>query len=198
MVSSSAFQKFSEMVRYVAQKEARKLNHQYIGTEHILLGLVRDTECVAARVLSSLGVDLKKLRFAIEFVIPRGEKSVQGEIGFTPRTKKVVKFAFNEAPQESIHIRTEHLLIGLLLEGEGVAAGVLESFDVTLDKVRAEIARIKNGEAEEVEGGSSSEDKFLSLSKKLTTLMRERCVVEEQIQRTIEECIKAAREMTGS
>jgi ATP-dependent Clp protease ATP-binding subunit ClpC len=127
----------------LAQEEAQRFNHNYIGTEHILLGLVRETEGVAARVLSGLGVDLSKVRSAVEFIIGRGEKPTQGEIGLTPRAKKVVELAVDEARRMNhTYIGTEHLLIGLLREGEGVAAGVLESLGVTLEKVRAETHRI--------------------------------------------------------
>ena len=143
---ASRFEKFSERARRVlslAQEEAQRFNHNYIGTEHILLGLVRETEGVAARVLSSLSVDLSKVRSAVEFIIGRGEKPAQGEIGLTPRAKKVVELAVDEARRMNhTYIGTEHLLIGLLREGEGVAAGVLESLGVTLDKVRAETHRI--------------------------------------------------------
>ena len=142
----SRFEKFSERARRVlslAQEEAQRFNHNYIGTEHVLLGLVRETEGVAARVLSSVGVDLNKVRSAVEFIIGRGEKPVQGEIGLTPRAKKVVELAVDEARRMNhTYIGTEHLLIGLLREGEGVAAGVLESLGVTLDKVRTETHRL--------------------------------------------------------
>ena len=142
----SRFEKFSERARRVlslAQEEAQRFNHNYIGTEHILLGLVRETEGVAARVLSNLGVDLNKVRSAVEFIIGRGERPAQGEIGLTPRAKKVVELAVDEARRMNhTYIGTEHLLIGLLREGEGVAAGVLESLSVTLDKVRSETHRI--------------------------------------------------------
>ena len=142
----SRFEKFSERARRVlslAQEEAQRFNHNYIGTEHILLGLVRETEGVAARVLSSLAVDLSKVRSAVEFIIGRGEKPPQGEIGLTPRAKKVVELAVDEARRMNhTYIGTEHLLIGLMREGEGVAAGVLESLGVTLDKVRAETHKI--------------------------------------------------------
>jgi ATP-dependent Clp protease ATP-binding subunit ClpC len=151
----SRFEKFSERARRVlslAQEEAQRFNHNYIGTEHILLGLVRETEGVAARVLSSLTVDLGKVRSAVEFIIGRGEKPAQGEIGLTPRAKKVVELAVDEARRMNhTYIGTEHLLIGLLREGEGVAAGVLESLGVTLDKVRAETHRILSHSS----GGSS-------------------------------------------
>ena len=156
----SRFEKFSERARRVlslAQEEAQRFNHNYIGTEHILLGLVRETEGVAARVLSSLEVDLSKVRSAVEFIIGRGEKPAQGEIGLTPRAKKVVELAVDEARRMNhTYIGTEHLLIGLLREGEGVAAGVLESLGVTLDKVRAETHRILSHSSGSVSQGYRS------------------------------------------
>ena len=143
---ASRFEKFSERARRVlslAQEEAQRFNHNYIGTEHILLGLVRETDGVAARVLSSLNVELTKVRSAVEFIIGRGERPSPGEIGLTPRAKKVIELAVDEARRLNHHyIGTEHLLIGLMREGEGVAAGVLESLGVNLDKVRSETSRI--------------------------------------------------------
>ena len=153
----SRFEKFSERARRVlslAQEEAQRFNHNYIGTEHILLGLVRETEGVAARVLANLGVDLSKVRSAVEFIIGRGERPAQGEIGLTPRAKKVVELAVDEARRMNhTYIGTEHLLIGLLREGEGVAAGVLESLNVTLDKVRTETHRILSQSTPATQGG---------------------------------------------
>ena len=153
----SRFEKFSERARRVlslAQEEAQRFNHNYIGTEHILLGLVRETEGVAARVLANLGVDLNKVRSAVEFIIGRGERPAQGEIGLTPRAKKVVELAVDEARRMNhTYIGTEHLLIGLLREGEGVAAGVLESLSVTLDKVRTETHRIISQSSPTTSGG---------------------------------------------
>ena len=163
----SRFEKFSERARRVlslAQEEAQRFNHNYIGTEHILLGLVRETEGVAARVLSSLSVDLTKVRSAVEFIIGRGEKPAQGEIGLTPRAKKVVELAVDEARRMNhTYIGTEHLLIGLLREGEGVAAGVLESLGVTLDKVRAETHRILSHTSSTGTQGSRSTSKTPTL-----------------------------------
>ena len=138
----SRFEKFSERARRVlslAQEEAQRFNHNYIGTEHILLGLVRETEGVAARVLLNLNVELVKVRSAVEFIIGRGERPTPGEIGLTPRAKKVIELAVDEARRLNHHyIGTEHLLIGLMREGEGVAAGVFESLGVGLEKVREE------------------------------------------------------------
>ena len=156
----SRFEKFSERARRVlslAQEEAQRFNHNYIGTEHILLGLVRETEGVAARVLSGLSVDLTKVRSAVEFIIGRGERPAQGEIGLTPRAKKVVELAVDEARRMNhTYIGTEHLLIGLLREGEGVAAGVMESLGINLEKVRAETHRIlSNSGSGSGSGGST-------------------------------------------
>lgn len=142
----SRFEKFSERARRVlslAQEEAQRFNHNYIGTEHVLLGLVRETEGVAARVLSNLNVELVKVRSAVEFIIGRGERPTPGEIGLTPRAKKVIELAVDEARRlNHLYIGTEHLLIGLMREGEGVAAGVLESLGISLEKVRGETNRI--------------------------------------------------------
>ncbi len=124
------FDKFTERARKVlslAQEEAQRFNHNYIGTEHLLLGLVREGDGVAAKVLNNLGVELNKVRSAVEFIIGRGDRMVLGEIGLTPRAKKVIELAVDEARRLGHHyIGTEHLLLGLVREGEGIAAGVLE------------------------------------------------------------------------
>ena len=158
----SRFEKFSERARRVlslAQEEAQRFNHNYIGTEHILLGLVRETEGVAARVLSNLNVELVKVRSAVEFIIGRGERPTPGEIGLTPRAKKVIELAVDEARRLNHHyIGTEHLLIGLMREGEGVAAGVLESLGVSLEKVREETnSIISNQSSGQSTGGGGSQ-----------------------------------------
>lgn len=156
----SRFEKFSERARRVlslAQEEAQRFNHNYIGTEHILLGLVRETEGVAARVLLNLNVELVKVRSAVEFIIGRGERPTPGEIGLTPRAKKVIELAVDEARRLNHHyIGTEHLLIGLMREGEGVAAGVLESLGVGLEKVREETNSIIQKQSSGQSSGSRS------------------------------------------
>ena len=127
----------------LAQEEAQRFNHNYIGTEHILLGLVREGDGVAARVLDNLGIELPKVRSAVEFIIGRGDRMVMGEIGLTPRAKKVIELAVDEARRLNHHyIGTEHLLLGLVREGEGIAAGVLESLGVSLEKVRAQVIQV--------------------------------------------------------
>jgi ATP-dependent Clp protease ATP-binding subunit ClpC len=134
---SSRFEKFSERARRVltiAQEEARQMNHSYIGTEHILLGLAREEEGVAAKVLTNLGVSLNKIRSAVEFISSRGERPSTSETGLTPRAKRVIELAIDEARQLGHnYIGTEHLLLGLLREAEGVAAGVLDSLGITLE-----------------------------------------------------------------
>ncbi|HUS83114.1 MAG TPA: ATP-dependent Clp protease ATP-binding subunit, partial [Dehalococcoidia bacterium] len=140
------FDKFTERARRVltlAQEEAQRFNHNYIGTEHLLLGLVREGDGVAAKVLANLGIELNKVRSAVEFIIGRGERSTMSEIGLTPRAKKVIELAVDEARRLNHHyIGTEHLLLGLVREGEGIAAGVLESLGVNLERVRTETTRI--------------------------------------------------------
>ena len=157
---ASRFEKFSERARRVlslAQEEAQNFNHNYIGTEHILLGLVREQDCVAAKVLVNLGVQLNKVRSAVEFIIGRGEKSSTGEIGLTPRAKKVIELAVDEARRlNHQYIGTEHLMIGLLREGDGVAAGVLESLGVNLEKARSETTRLLSQSYAQAQSGARS------------------------------------------
>ena len=164
---SSKFEKFSERARKVltlAQEEAQRFNHNYIGTEHILLGLVREGEGVAARVLGNLGVELSKVRAAVEFIIGRGERPGSGEIGLTPRAKRVIELALDEARRlNHSYIGTEHLLLGLLREGEGVAAGVLESLGVNLERVRAEVNRTLSQSAAQGAQGARSATRTTTL-----------------------------------
>jgi len=145
-MSNDRFDKFTERARKVltlAQEEATRFNHNYIGTEHLLLGLVREGEGVAAKVLGNLGVELNRVRSAVEFIIGRGDRMIVGEIGLTPRAKKVIELAVDEARRLGHHyIGTEHLLLGLVREGEGIAAGVLESLGVNLEKVRSQTIQV--------------------------------------------------------
>ena len=145
-MSNDRFDKFTERARKVlslAQEEATRFNHNYMGTEHLLLGLVREGEGVAAKVLANLGVELNMVRSKVEFIIGRGDRMIVGEIGLTPRAKKVIELAVDEARRLGHHyIGTEHLLLGLIREGEGIAAGVLESLSVNLEKVRTQTIQI--------------------------------------------------------
>jgi hypothetical protein len=140
------FDTFTDRSRRVltyAQDESQRFNHNYIGTEHLLLGLVREGEGVAARVLENMNVELPKVRTAVEFIMGRGDRPVVGEVGLTPRAKRVIELAIDEARRLGHnYIGTEHILIGLVREGEGIAAGVLESLDVRLDRVRHEVIRV--------------------------------------------------------
>ena len=127
---SSRFEKFTERARKVltlSQEEAQRFNHNYIGTEHILLGLIREGDGVAAKVLTGLGLELDRIRQAVESSMGRGERTVSGEVGLTPRAKRVIELAVDEARRlHHNYIGTEHLLLGLLREGEGIAASALE------------------------------------------------------------------------
>ena len=164
---SSRFEKFTERARKVltlSQEEAQRFNHNYIGTEHILLGLVREGEGVAAKVLANLGVELDKVRSAVEYIIGRGERAVSGEIGLTPRAKRVIELAVDEARRlNHNYIGTEHLLLGLLREGEGMAAGVLESLGISLDKVRAETVRLLSQTTPQAQAGARPSSKTPTL-----------------------------------
>ena len=146
MGGREGFDKFTDRARQVltyAQDEAQRFDHNYIGTEHILLGLIRQGDGTAARVLERMGVELAKVRTAVDFIIGRGDQPAFGEIGLTPRAKRVIELAIDEARTLGHrYIGTEHLLLGLVREGEGIAAGVLESLGVKLDKVRDEVMRV--------------------------------------------------------
>lgn len=138
----SMWEPFTERARrsiVLAQEEAQRLGNNYIGTEHILLGIISEGESVAAKVLETLGVDLKKVRSEIEAIVGRGGKTVQEEMVFTPRAKRVIELAFEEARQlDHNYIGTEHLLLGVMREGEGVGARVLMNIGVDPANVRVQ------------------------------------------------------------
>lgn len=137
---------FTDRARHVltlAQEEAQQFQHSFLGTEHLLLGLLSEREGVASQVLSNLGIEADRVRSAVEARIGRGEGPVTGEASFTPRAKKVMELAVNEAHHLKHHyIGTEHLLLGLICEGEGVAACILKSLDLQLEQVRTETLRV--------------------------------------------------------
>ncbi|WP_413391135.1 ATP-dependent Clp protease ATP-binding subunit [Prochlorococcus marinus] len=153
------FERFTEKaikVIMLAQEEARRLGHNFVGTEQILLGLIGEGTGVAAKVLKSMGVNLKDSRVEVEKIIGRGSGFVAVEIPFTPRAKRVLELSLEEARQLGHnYIGTEHLLLGLIREGEGVAARVLENLGVDLTKVRTQVVRML-GETAEVTTGSGS------------------------------------------
>jgi len=154
------FERFTEKaikVIMLAQEEARRLGHNFVGTEQILLGLIGEGTGVAAKVLKSMGVNLKDARIEVEKIIGRGSGFVAVEIPFTPRAKRVLELSLEEARQLGHnYIGTEHLLLGLIREGEGVAARVLENLGVDLTKVRTQVIRML-GETAEVAAGSPSQ-----------------------------------------
>lgn len=162
MTDRDKFNRFTERARKVlslAQEEAQRFQHNYIGTEHLLLGLIREGEGVGAKVLRNLGVDLQKAHDSVEFMIGRGDRIVLGEIGLTPRAKRVIELAVDEARRMNhSYIGTEHLLLGLLREGEGIAAGVLESLGVNLEKARRQtLAMLDDGGQKGVQEPRSEE-----------------------------------------
>ncbi len=152
------FERFTEKaikVIMLAQEEARRLGHNFVGTEQILLGLIGEGTGVAAKVLKSMGVNLKDARIEVEKIIGRGSGFVAVEIPFTPRAKRVLELSLEEARQLGHnYIGTEHLLLGLIREGEGVAARVLENLGVDLAKVRTQVIRMLGETAEVTSGGS--------------------------------------------
>src|SRR6266849_1188369 len=143
------FERFTDRARRVvvlAQEEARMLNHNYIGTEHILLGLIHEGEGVAAKALESLGVSQEAVRRQVEEIIGQGERAPSGHIPFTPRAKKVLELALREALQLGHnYIGTEHILLGLIREGEGVAAQVLIKLGADLNRVRQQVIQLLHG-----------------------------------------------------
>ncbi|HYF47155.1 MAG TPA: Clp protease N-terminal domain-containing protein [Acidimicrobiales bacterium] len=143
------FERFTDRARRVvvlAQEEARLLEHSYIGTEHVLLGLLHDGDGVAAAVLNSLGVDRGRARAGVEELVGRGSAVPSGHIPFTPRAKKVLELSLREALQLGHnYIGTEHLLLGLLREGEGAGARVLESFGLDLAVTRDAVVDVLSG-----------------------------------------------------
>ncbi|MEY3566659.1 MAG: hypothetical protein RLZ19_673, partial [Actinomycetota bacterium] len=158
------FERFTDRARRVvvlAQEEARLLNHSYIGTEHILLGLIHEGEGVAAKALETLGISLEAVRAQVEEIIGQGGSSPSGHIPFTPRAKKVLELSLREALQLGHnYIGTEHILLGLIREGEGVAAQVLVKLGADLSRVRQQVIQLLSGyqgPQGKTEGGSGKE-----------------------------------------
>ena len=153
------FERFTDRARRVvvlAQEEARLLNHNYIGTEHILLGLIHEGEGVAAKALESLGISLEAVRAQVEDIIGHGGQAPSGHIPFTPRAKKVLELSLREALQLGHnYIGTEHILLGLIREGEGVAAQVLVKLGADLSRVRQQVIQLLSGYAGAKEGAAS-------------------------------------------
>ncbi|HLM50750.1 MAG TPA: ATP-dependent Clp protease ATP-binding subunit [Solirubrobacteraceae bacterium] len=154
------FERFTERARQVvvlAQEEARTLKHNYIGTEHILLGLLREEEGLAARVLESLDITVERVRAQVVRIVGSGEEVTSGQIPFTPRAKKVLELALREALSLGHnYIGTEHILLGLVRENEGVAARILLDFDADSEKIRNEVIRMLSGPGSRRQGSSGS------------------------------------------
>src|SRR6476646_10356675 len=155
------FERFTDRARRVvvlAQEEARMLNHNYIGTEHILLGLIHEGEGVAAKALESLGISLDAVREQVQEIIGQGQQAPSGHIPFTPRAKKVLELSLREALQLGHnYIGTEHILLGLIREGEGVAAQVLVKLGADLNKVRQQVIQLLNGYQSKEPAGTAAE-----------------------------------------
>jgi len=150
------FERFTDRARRTivfAQEEARLLSHNYIGTEHILLGLLREEEGVAAKALKTLDVSLETVRRDVGEIVGRGQEVSRGHIPFTPRAKKVLELSLREALQLGHnYIGTEHILLGLIREGEGVAAQVLQKLGADLNRVRQTMVQLLSGYVEGSEG----------------------------------------------
>ncbi len=168
---------FTERARrsiVLAQEEAQRLGNNYIGTEHILLGIISEGESLAAKVLESLGVNLAKVRQEVEAIVGRGGQTVQQEMVFTPRAKRVIELAFEEARQlNHNYIGTEHLLLGLIREGEGVAARVLTNLGVDPAKVRVQTTSLLGAEQPPAPKGKSKTPTLDAYGRDLTQLARE-------------------------
>src|ERR671937_151151 len=165
------FERFTERARQVvvlAQDEARALKHNYIGTEHILLGLLREEEGLAARVLESLDITVEEVRAQVARIVGQGDEVTTGQIPFTPRAKKVLELALREALSLGHnYIGTEHILLGLVRENEGVAARILLDFDADAEKIRNEIIRMLSGPGRRQQGGGAASGEKTKSSKLL-------------------------------
>ena len=169
------FERFTERARQVvvlAQEEARTLKHNYIGTEHILLGLLREEEGLAARVLESLDITVERVRAQVVRIVGSGEEVTSGQIPFTPRAKKVLELALREALSLGHnYIGTEHILLGLVRENEGVAARILLDFDADSEKIRNEVIRMLSGPGGRRQGSGSGSSSSSAEGKKSSKLL---------------------------
>ena len=176
------FERFTDRARrtvVLAQEEARLLQHNYIGTEHLLLGLIHEGEGVAAKALESLGIGLEAVRQQVEEIIGRGQQAPSGHIPFTPRAKKVLELALREAIQLGHnYIGTEHILLGLIREGDGVAAQVLVRLGADLNRTRQRVIEVLHGHGEAGvvgrvrRGDDSLADQLASIAARLGTIER--------------------------
>ncbi|UNC93385.1 ATP-dependent Clp protease ATP-binding subunit [Candidatus Contubernalis alkaliaceticus] len=171
------FTERAQKVLFLAQEEAKRLNHNFVGTEHLLLGLVREGEGIAARALQKLGVDLVKVRQEVERMIGKGDKPILQSISYTPRAKKVIELAIEEGRNLGHnYVGTEHLLLGLIREGEGIAAKVLANLGVDLKRARVQVMHLLGGDAQGMTGGYEKGSKTPTVDtfgKDLTKMARE-------------------------
>ncbi|RYG21573.1 ATP-dependent Clp protease ATP-binding subunit ClpC, partial [bacterium] len=153
------WQRFTERARKVvfyAQEEAQKFGEGYVSTEHLLLGLVRESDSVAARVLEKLGVSLNRIRVEVEKQLPRGDARPSQDMTLTPRAKRVIDLAYDEARNlNNNYIGTEHLLLGLIREGDGLAGRVLAKLGVELERARREVMALQDNESQQKSGSGA-------------------------------------------
>ena len=170
------FEHFTERARHVvvlAQEETRTLKHDYVGTEHLLLGLLREERGVAARVLESLGVTVERVREQIVRLVGQGEEVTSGQIPFTPRTKRVLELAIRESGSLGRdEVDTEHVLLGLVRENGGVAARILLDFNASAEKVRDEVVRTLTDEPAPKETRQNPSDWIVEVEERLDDLKR--------------------------
>jgi ATP-dependent Clp protease ATP-binding subunit ClpC len=179
------FERFTDRARRVvvlAQDEAKMLNHNYVGTEHILLGLLREGNGVAARALESLGIGLDAVRQQVEQIIGRGQgPPPEGHIPFTPRSKRVLELSLRESLDLGhTYIGTEHILLGLIREGEGVAAQVLVDMGIDLDRARQQVIQLLTGRQQAESPAAGAED----LRKRLASMASRLAVIERKLGET--------------
>lgn len=171
------FTERAQKVLFLAQEEAKRLNHNFVGTEHLLLGLVREGEGIAARALQKLGVDLVKVRQEVERMIGKGDKPILQSVSYTPRAKKVIELAIEEGRNLGHnYVGTEHLLLGLIREGEGIAAKVLGNLGVDLKRARVQVMHLLGGDAQGMSGNYEKASKTPTVDtfgKDLTRMARE-------------------------
>jgi len=155
------FTERAQQVLVLAQEEAKRLNHNFIGTEHLLLGLVREGSGIASRALQGMSVDLSRVRSEVERITPKGEKIIQQGISYTPRAKRVVELAIEESQNLGHnYVGTEHLMLGLIREGEGIAAQVLANMGIDLKRARKEVIHLLGGEEGAARTAEGASDPF--------------------------------------
>ncbi len=180
-------ERFTDRARQVivlAQEEARMLDHNYVGTEHILLGLLRESEGIAAKALTSRGISLDAVRQQVEEIIGRGSQppSASGHIPFTPRAKKVLELSLREALQLGHdYIGTEHILLGLIREGDGVAAHILDESGVDLNQARQQVIGLLTGRSAEDRPSSAASPAGEDLVIRLTSFVARLNAIEQRL-----------------